>query len=199
MNIDDLFGPIETPRTRLRCPGIYDATDITNLVTPEVSRWLAAWPTPMTEEMAVARILQARREITEGSALHFLVERLEDRALMGWIRISRSETKPEVGDLGYWLNEAYHRCGYTSEAAAQALAIGFERLELEKIESGAQQENTASFALMRRLGLEPFGERLVWAEARHREELCIFYSVTRDRYNVSLSKLDRTIMPPLKN
>ncbi|MDO9162083.1 MAG: GNAT family N-acetyltransferase [Methylococcaceae bacterium] len=187
MNIDDLFEAIDTPRTRLRCPDVNDATDIAKLVTPEVSRWLAAWPAPITEAMVVARILRARLEITEGSALHFLVERLEDRALMGWIRISRNETQPGIGDLGYWLNEAYHRCGYASEAAAQALAIGFERLELENIESGAQLENTASFAVMRKLGMEPCGERLIWAETRHREEVCLFYSVHRDRYNISLS------------
>jgi RimJ/RimL family protein N-acetyltransferase len=63
-----------------------------------------------------------------------------------------------------------------------SVAVAFELLRLDSIEGGAQPENVASLSVMRRLGMEPSGERVVWASARGRDELCTFYSVTRDKF-----------------
>ncbi len=191
MNNDELFEPIDTKRARLRCPRRDDVAVVASLMSPSISCLLASWPAPMTEQMAAARILKAREEIIMGQALHFLVERLADHAVMGWIRVSRAETHSGVGDIGYWLNEAYHRYGYTTEATFAAVATAFDRLNLDSMEGGAQAENVASFAVMRRLGMEPCAERIVWASARCRDELCIFYSVTRNKFSL-LSQLMAT-------
>ena len=182
MDNTDLFDSIDTLRIRLRCPRRDDAATIAGLVTPGVSRWLAAWFAPMTEQAAEIKIFNARQDISAGLALHFLLERLEDQAVMGWIRVSRSDTLAWTGDLGYWLNETYHHSGYITEAAFAALVAAFECLHLDSVEGGAQIDNTASFAVMRRLGMQPCGERMVWAPARNRNELCFFYSVTRDKF-----------------
>lgn len=179
---DDLFKPIDTKRTRLRCPRRDDAAAVAKVLTPGISRWLASWPAPITEQAASVRIFKAREEITGNQALHFLIERRADNAVMGWVCVSRAETLSGVGILSYWLNEAYHRYGYTAEATLTAVAVAFEQLNLDSMEGGAQTENVASFAVMRRLGMEPCGERIVWASARKRNELCIFYSVTRDAF-----------------
>lgn len=169
----------------LGVPRRNDAITVARLVTPGISRWLASWPAPMTEQAAAARILKAREEIAVGQALHFLVEHRADNAVMGWICVSRSETLSGVGNLRYWLNEAYHRYGYITEASLAAVTAAFERLNLDcldSIEGGAQVDNVASFAVMRRLGMEMCGERSVWASTRCSNELCIFYSVTRDKF-----------------
>ncbi len=182
MNNDDLFKPIDTKRTRLRCPRPDDAAVVAKVMTPGISRWLASWPAPMTQQAAATRILKAREEIAVGQALHFLVEHRADNAVMGWICVSRAETLSGVGNLSYWLNEAYHHCGYTTEASLAAVIAAFGRLNLDSMEGGAQVDNVASFAVMRRLGMELCGERIVWASTRCRNELCIFYSMTRDKF-----------------
>ena len=110
---------------------------------------------------------------------------------MGWIRVSRIEASPVRGELGFWLGEAYHGHGYMTEGAVVAVAAAFHHLNLDAIEGGAQPDNAASFAVMRRLGMEPAGERVVWASARGRDELCIFYSVTRDRFSRQVHSLQR--------
>jgi ribosomal-protein-alanine N-acetyltransferase len=69
-----------------------------------------------------------------------------------------------------------------SEAAGAAVAAAFVRLDLTAIEAGAQPDNAGSFAVMRHLGMRPIDERPVWAEARGREERCVYYAVTRDEY-----------------
>ena len=180
MNHEDLLDAIDTKRTRLRCVRHSDAAVVAQLMTPSVSRWLASWPTTVTEQFVAARILEAREAVAAGLALHFLIERRTDGAVMGWVRVSRVETEPRRGDLSDWLNDAYHGNGYMSEAARAAVSAGFEKLALDSIESGAQPENSASFAVMRRLGMERSGERVVWASARGRDELCVFYSITRE-------------------
>jgi ribosomal-protein-alanine N-acetyltransferase len=66
-----------------------------------------------------------------------------------------------------------------AEAAVAAVSDAFVRLDLDAIEAGAQLENAASLALMRRLAMRPIDERPVWAEARGREERCAYYQITR--------------------
>jgi [ribosomal protein S5]-alanine N-acetyltransferase len=177
-----LFETIDTARLRLRCPHSEDAVVVANLMTPAISRWLAAWPAPITEQQAAAKILQAREEIALHQALHFLVERQTDNHIMGWIRVSRTEAHSTIGDLGYWLNEAYQHCGYATEAVLATVNAAFEHLNLNLIEAGAQVDNLASFTIMQRLGMEPCDKRTVWASARCRDELCLFYSVSRDQF-----------------
>ncbi len=181
---EDLFEAVETERTCLRCVRRDDAGTVARLMTPAISRWLASWPTTVTEQWVEAKILEAREEIAAGRALHFLVERKTEREVMGWIRVSRVHPNSQQGDLSYWIGEAYQGQGYTTEAAFKSVAVAFELLRLDSIEAGAQPENVASFKVMRRLGMEPSGERVVWASARNRHELCIFYSVTRDKFAI---------------
>jgi ribosomal-protein-alanine N-acetyltransferase len=63
------------------------------------------------------------------------------------------------------------------EAAPATVAAAFERLELDVIEAGAQPGNAASFAVMRVCGMQPVGERDVFAAARGRHERCMFHEV----------------------
>ena len=112
MKNDDLFEAIETERSRLRCVRVEDAGIIAGLMTPAVSRWLASWPAPVTEEVVATRIAEARAEVVTNQALHCLVERRSDSAVMGWIRVSRIEASPERGELGFWLSEANHGHGF---------------------------------------------------------------------------------------
>lgn len=67
------------------------------------------------------------------------------------------------------------------ELAPVAMAAGFELLDLDVIEAAAQPGNDASFAVMRACGMQLTGERLVYAPARNRNELCLVYEVQRPR------------------
>jgi ribosomal-protein-alanine N-acetyltransferase len=118
----------------------------------------------------------------QGQALCFAIERRDGGDLIGLVMIVRSKHNARCGDLGYWLGEAFHHQGYMSEAAGAAVAAAFVRLDLTAIEAGAQPDNAGSFAVMRHLGMRPIDERPVWAEARGREERCVYYAVTRDEY-----------------
>lgn len=175
----DLFDPVETARLKLRCARPGDAARIAAMITPAVSQWLASWPVPFTLEMAVERIVAARKATEEREALAFVVERRSDGALLGWIGISCDAANNRRGVLGYWLGEEHHGHGYMREAAPAVVETAFEKLNLQVIEAGAQPENVASFTVLRACGMIVAGERMVFASARDRDELCLFYEIAR--------------------
>jgi len=173
---------IETARLRLRLVDEHDAAATVRLLTPEVSRWLASWPSPLDEGAAAARLRQLREVADKGHGLPLAIERLHGGTMIGLVMIMRSRTDARRGGLGYWLGEPFHRQGYMLEAARAAVAHAFARLNLDAIEAGAQPANEASLAIMRRLGMRPIGERPVWADARDREETCAYYEITRHEH-----------------
>jgi len=66
--------------------------------------------------------------------------------------------------------------GLCERASVNMPTVPLKRLNLDSMEGGAQVDNVASFAVMRRLGMEMCSERIVEASTRCRNELCIFYS-----------------------
>ena len=174
----DPFPAVETARLALRCVQVADAQATAALMTPEVGRWVARWPTPFTTAMAAERIEQSRTAAAAGNALPFAIVERASAALIGWITVHRDAADTRRGSFGYWLGEAYHGQGYMREAAPAALRAGFDRLDLDVIEAGAQPGNDASIAVMRACGMTPIGTRMVPAPARGRDELCHMFEIT---------------------
>jgi len=174
-----LFAPLGTERLRLRCVRPDDAAQVSRLMTPAVSRWLASWPVPFTPEMAAERIAAAREAAEMGRLLPFAIERRFDGVLLGWISVTRDAKDDRRGALGYWLGEEHQGYGYMREAAAVVVAAGFDRLGLKVIEAGAQPGNVDAFAVLRGCGMTPTGGRTVFAPARGHDELCLFYEAAR--------------------
>lgn len=152
---------------------------ISEMMTPSVSRWVASWPVPFTGEMAMERIASMRQAFMEGRALPCAIERRSDGVLLGWIAVTRREAGERRGMLGYWMGEAHHGHGYMREAAPAAVELAFRSLDLDVIEAAAQPENKASFGVLRGCGMVPVGERMIFAPARSRDELCLLYELVR--------------------
>lgn len=175
----DLVASLGTERLRLRCVRPEDAAQISRLMTPAVSRWVASWPVPFTLTMAAERIAAAREAAEMGRLLPFVIERRFDGVLLGWISVTRDAKDDRRGELSYWLGEEHHGCGYMREAAAVVVAAAFDRLGLEVIEAGAQPGNVDAFAVLRGCGMALTGGRTVFAPARGHDELCLFYEIAR--------------------
>ena len=172
-------GQIDTDRLHLRCPRAADALSLAEMMTPAISRWLASWPAPISPEAVTDRITKAQDALADKHAVNMVIETKAQGIVIGWTGVERCEGNGRRGDLSYWLGEAHHGSGYGVEAAAAMISIAFEHLDLDAIEAGAQAENLASFAIMRRLWMKPVGERNVWVPARNRDEVCIFCEAVR--------------------
>jgi [ribosomal protein S5]-alanine N-acetyltransferase len=173
------FEPRETRRLLLRCVVPMDAVATSALMTSEIGRWLASWPFPFTPEMAAERIHSMREMAFRGDALPLAVVTKFGNELAGWLTVSRDPKEVRRGSLGYWLGIQHHGHGYMKEAAPIALGMAFESMNLDVIEGGAQLDNVGSFAVMQSCGMRMVGERMLYAPARARNELCRFYEIAR--------------------
>ncbi|WP_168173721.1 GNAT family N-acetyltransferase [Thalassospira sp. TSL5-1] len=170
---------LETPRLTLRCVQEADAGQISALMVPEISRWLASWPLPYTEEKAFARIVRDREAAQAGNMLPLVVVERETGAVVGYFSVFRDADDGRRAGAGYWLGLKAHGKGYAREMGPVLLAAAFEMLDVGVIEAGAQPENAASFGVMRSWGMSQAGDRCHYASARERDELCRYFQITR--------------------
>jgi [ribosomal protein S5]-alanine N-acetyltransferase len=165
-----------------------DAERVAAMMTPAISRWVLSWPARLTRAEAAERIARVRADADAGHGRYYVIERLPDVIVVGWISITRSRDDPRRGALGYWLGAAYHGHGYMTAAAHAVLRVAFDELGLEVVEAGANTENDRSFAIMRRLGMKPAGDRRLWSASRECLEVCRFYELSRTDYEAAASK-----------
>ena len=73
--------------------------------------------------------------------------------------------------LGYYLFTPFTGRGYMTDGLRQAVSLAFRELRLHRVEAGIQPANTASIAVVRRLGFryEGCAERLVKVGGRWRD------------------------------
>jgi [ribosomal protein S5]-alanine N-acetyltransferase len=175
-------GPIEGLNVRLWCISLKDAPAIAGMMTPDISRWLAAWPPNPTAAEVTQRLRRAQQAMEQKRELHFRIEERGRNRMVGYVSLAQSQTDSKVGQLSYWLGTAFQGKGYMTEAVRLAMAAGFQYLDLDTIEAGAHPENFTSFAVMRRVGMRSIGEKVVWLDTRQQHAPCLFYSIDRSEF-----------------
>lgn len=170
-------GAIETARLRLRSPVPGDAAAISRLMTAGISRWLANWPVPFSEEMAHQLIAEVTGLNDAQRGSFRVIERRGVAGAIGWLGMAVRQNAPQLADLGYWLGADHHRQGYIGEALPPFVADAADRLKLSTIEAGVQPENAASLAMLKRLGMTYLETRPFFSRARRREETTQFYGL----------------------
>lgn len=166
---------LETARVRLRPLRVTDAPAVSAMMTPNVSRWVATWPSPFSVEAATERLTRAMAANDAGTAFSRIAERKSDTAAMGWLGIAVIDEAERIGSMGYWLGEAFHGQGYLSEILRPFVAGAIAALRLNHLDAGAQADNAASLAALRRLGMQFVEERMDQTPIRPDPELCAFY------------------------
>ncbi len=170
---------IVTSRLRLRPLRAEDAGPTAAMMCEAISRWTGSWTPHQTPAEVIGRIERHQAAEAEGRAVMRAIEGISDGRLMGWIGVDRLADDARRGVLGYWLGEAFWGRGHAGEAAAAMVGDAWGRLDLDVIEAGAQPENAASIAILRRLGMAEIGRRSHFASARGRDEVCLYFELRR--------------------
>ena len=147
--------PIETPRLILRdwreedWPEFFRVTN-----TPAVMRWLGG--VLDADGMATQRARVEACRAANGFCF-WALERREDGALLGFCGLKRADapdsTVAGAVEIGWRLREDSWGRGYAREAATAALDAAFTRFGAEEVVALTVIDNTASWGLMRRLGM----------------------------------------------
>ena len=122
--------------------------------TPAVMRWLGGVADP-AQRTAVRERLEGYRR--DHGHTFWVVERREDAALLGFCGLKRSNQKggPQgMMEVGWRLREDAWGQGYAKEAAAASLDLAFDRFGAAEVIALTVQGNTASWGLMKRLGMQ---------------------------------------------
>lgn len=116
------------------------------------------------------------------------IVRRDDDAILGFCGLKRSnQAGGPMGEfeIGWRLCEDAWGHGYAKEAALASLKLGFERFGAPHIIALTVQGNSASWGLMKRLGMER-REDLDFANNEFGAGTIIVYSITRDQWSARL-------------
>ncbi|MBO6562128.1 MAG: GNAT family N-acetyltransferase [Nisaea sp.] len=156
--------PVFTERLCLRA---YRADDLENVFrlrsNPEVVAML--YGDPMTREEApeaLARYLTPPVLEADGDELKIAVERREDGAYLGNLKLQLLSREHLQGEIGYVFDPRHQGRGYALEAARKALELGFGHFGMHRISAHCDVRNTGSWRLMEKLGMR--------REAHYREK-----------------------------
>jgi RimJ/RimL family protein N-acetyltransferase len=144
----------ETPRLRLRQWHRSDREPFAAMNAD--GRVMQYFPVPLTREASDAMIERCQRLIEQRGWGLWAVERKDDRAFIGFvglhIPVPELPCSPCV-EVGWRLAFVHWGKGFATEAAAEALRVGFETLSLTEIVSFTSLRNLPSIAVMQRLGM----------------------------------------------
>jgi ribosomal-protein-alanine N-acetyltransferase len=176
----DELTTLRTARLTLRPFAVADAERVTQIQSNwHVTRFLrfAAWPP--TLELVREWLIYHAEEWRAGTAYRFAV--ISEAGLIGCADIGG--IAKGGGDIGYWFDETAWGRGFATEAASAVVDFAFERLGLERLESGRAADNDASGHVLEKLGFTRTGEGLVWSRPRRAEIRQLWYELPRARWS----------------
>lgn len=89
----------------------------------------------------------------------FSIYSLEDHTFIGLISLRKGNAKYNVGMIWYKLLPVFWGQGYATEATLEILRIGFEKLNLHRIEAGCAVDNIGSIRVLEKIGMHKEGQK----------------------------------------
>jgi len=151
------FPALRGRSVHLRPPRSDDADALFRLFSQlEVTRY---WSRPPMRAIAEAEGLLAEMDeaFAARSMVHWLVVLRGDDTAIGTCTLFHFEARDRCAEIGYALLPECWGQGLASEAAALAVAWGFDSLALQRIEADVDPRNVRSRQLLQRLGFRSEG------------------------------------------
>jgi len=148
---------LDAARIRLRQLAEGDTDDMHAVYSDDVA--MAYWSNTPTKTIAETRQL-VRRDVEaqkNGRALFWAIEWKETGAVIGKCTLWQYDENNQRAEVGYILNRQYWRKGLMSEALAAMTDYAFSGLGLHRLEADTDANNTASLALLEKLGYQREG------------------------------------------
>jgi RimJ/RimL family protein N-acetyltransferase len=121
---------------------------------PEVARYLPLGPRSREEtEAALAKRIANTRLEHDDDAVTFAAERREDGLLLGDATLFLRSVQHHQVEVGYVFHPDSGGRGYATEAARALVDLAFSDLDAHRVFARLDARNTASAALLRRLGM----------------------------------------------
>jgi [ribosomal protein S5]-alanine N-acetyltransferase len=124
---------------------------------PEISLHMT-WG-PNTEDMTRAFLRTSIKASSDPEARGYCyaIDLKDTGALIGGCSLVHTNREEKTAMIGYAIDKPYWGRGYTTEAAAALLRLGFEKCGLHRIRSWCTPENTGSWRVMEKIGMRREG------------------------------------------
>ncbi|MBP7704814.1 MAG: GNAT family N-acetyltransferase [Caulobacter sp.] len=99
------------------------------------------------------------REWTDGEAFRFAI--LLHGRMIGLADLDDISVKGDEAEVGIWLDPAFWRDGYGSEAMHALLGFAFDTLGLQRLRAGHAEDNVGSARILAALGFRHVGDFVV--------------------------------------
>ena len=115
---------------------------------------LRYWDSPPWSERARAeRFIEAcGRMAQDGSGARLAMDRVSDKAFIGWCALVRWNPDYRSASMGYCLDDAAWGQGYATEACRAVLQWAFDTLDLNRVQAETDTRNAASARVLEKLG-----------------------------------------------
>lgn len=145
---------LETERTRLRPSAASDAARLFPHIHRQssVTDWIC-WDGPDSPVDLIDRYVSWRLHTPEEPVYVFIIERTGDGAVIGEGTL-RFDGHPGVGDLGYWLGEAFHGAGHGRDTVELLTRAGFERCGARSLTAHVKVGNDRSLHILGLMGFQ---------------------------------------------
>ena len=167
---DPSFGSIQTKRLIVRRFRLQDAEAFSAYRSdPEVARY-QGWDPPFTSEEAISFVasLASIDPGTPGTWFQFAIQDRATDELIGDCGLRPEADEPGLAELGFTLARHHQGKGFAREAITAVLEYAQERLGVREIIAVTDARNSASIALLERLGMSVAETRKV----RFKDEWC---------------------------
>jgi RimJ/RimL family protein N-acetyltransferase len=146
--------PVRTARLLLRPFAAGDLTALHDFHRlPEVARYLLNEPRDRTEVSALLEVKIKAAALAGEGALCLAADLAETGELVGDCTLFWRSREHRLGEIGFVFHPAYQGRGLATEAAAALLWLGFDGLRLHRIIGRCDGRNSASAAVMERIGM----------------------------------------------
>lgn len=176
------FPRLETERLILRQLTKQDADDLYKFLHDyEVMKDLGMEPCTSLEQIHDL-IDWYDYSFQEQQTMRLGIEHRETGRIIGTCGIHSWEPHDERAEVVCVLDKQYWRQGIMSEALSAVIDYGFEELDLFRIQSKVEPQNTASKALMEKMGMRQEGllRAYVFVFGEHRDN--VMYSILRSEW-----------------
>ena len=121
--------------------------------------WEPLWPSDdLTRASFRYRVRRHAEEMARDESFSFFIFREQDDFLVGGLSLGHVRRGvSQAATLGYWMGEPYAGQGYMSRAVRAAIAYGFEKQGLHRIEAACLPNNEPSKRLLERVGFRQEG------------------------------------------
>lgn len=114
-------------------------------------------PYPPRDRPTMRSVLERKMTNTslarDGDLLELAVVRVQDQALIGDVLLALRSIEHQTVEVGYIFSPARSRQGYATEAVRRLLDLAFTEFDARRVVARVDARNTASRALLARLGL----------------------------------------------